>query len=199
VRAIKVPKHCVVDLMIGNLSNPSLNRWGVNIIWYRLWYADKIKQLYFQQDRIFEKLIYYYLYYGFTLSSHLFKNKFWFNNSFVSLAENIQHNLLYERVCELPEKLSGLTTQVTLRNKTKDFFCSKVWLLRYHRWIIVNFFTFQPIKTKIKNKKLTAKSFSTVSVESLSEDTVKNQQLLKRFKIFINHVISRKLFLYYKF
>jgi len=181
------------------LSNPSLNRWGINIVWYRLWYADKIKQLYFQQDRIFEKLIYYYLYYGFTHSAHLFKHQFWFNSNFISLTENINHNLLYERVCELPEKLSGSITQVTLRNKTKDFFCSKIWLLRYHRWIIINFFTFQPIKKKRKNKKLTAKSFSTVSVESSLNDSVRNQQLFKRLKVFINYVVSCQLFSYYKF
>jgi hypothetical protein len=177
------------------MSNPSINRWGLNLFWYKMWFTDKLQQLYIQQDNIFEKLIYFYLYYGFRHPFNIFKHFFWHPSFLIDKAEHQTFNQRYERVCSFEDKFLNETIDVTLRNKTRDFFSSKIWLLRYQRWILINFFTFQPIKKKFTNKNFRGKNFSSLTTEQLSYNT----NVIKRFKLLFLYSAYLANFNYYKF
>ena len=63
---------------MGNMSNPTVNRWGSNSIWYHFWYADTIYAKQVNQDKIFSQLIDVYLIYGLESHYHHFNNAYWF-------------------------------------------------------------------------------------------------------------------------
>ncbi len=58
---------------MGNMSNPSINRWGLNLFWYRYWFNDKNNALVVHQDNVVNKLLLTYLHYGLLFTKNIFK------------------------------------------------------------------------------------------------------------------------------
>lgn len=136
---------------MGNLSNPSINRWGLNLFWYRYWYTDKLQQAYIQQDYIFNQLLYTYILYGILTPHNLFLSKYWHDT-----IENInwKHQISYNEKYYRKGELKGLAVEdvntIRLRIKVKHLYFSKIWILRFQNWVILNFYSFQPIKKSLQ-------------------------------------------------
>lgn len=167
----------------------------MNLVWYKHWYNDKIRQLTIQQDLNFERLIYFYLYFGFRYPSNIFKHIFWYDFSFCPQFERKLFNLKYERQFEFFDKFLNENVQVTLRNRTKDFFASKMWMMRYHNWIIINFYTFQPVKKKKIKKHSYRFNFSSIST-GFSNENILHYKRIKLLHLYLNFLSNTY---YYKF
>jgi len=131
------------SLFMGNMSNPAVNRWGINTFWYKFWYSDTNYSSNLTQDTIITKLIHIYLFYGLNNSRNIFLNAYWFYTSVKALDLN-----RYYRV--VPEKKTafGVNPEYRLRYSVQDVYPMKIWILRYGGWFIFNFYWFQPPKVK---------------------------------------------------
>ncbi len=181
---------------LGNMSNPSINRWGLNLFWYRFWYNDKINALTINQDNLINRLILLYTHFGLLHPKNLFFNKYWFFSSDIpSLSSQNEYNLKYFRLIEYKNKVLNEYKSYKIRNKIKNLYYSKIWILRYQKWIIVNFYCFQPLTSKTLKKKLRKKSLDFYLNES------KNNPLLTRYRFFLFYFfnLSLKNKNYYKF
>lgn len=146
---------------MGNMSNPSINRWGLNLFWYRYWFTDKNKSNKFHQDNLINKLILIYIHYGLFASKNIFLNKYWYNVNKKNLKNyNDRYNLKYFRLIEYKNRVLNESKSYKIRNKIKNIYFSKIWILSYQKWLIINFYAFQPISLKLNKKLLKRKSFS---------------------------------------
>lgn len=130
-------------LFIGNVSNPSINRWGLNTFWYRFWYTDKLYALNLNQDRNFTQLVNLYLYHGLSVPVNVFYSPFWYKTNLVNLQLPS-----YYRWLTTKNKTLGFKTSYRLRVQTTDIYPMKLWILRYNNWILLNLYWFQPNKYK---------------------------------------------------
>ena len=181
---------------LGNMSNPSINRWGLNLFWYRFWYNDKTNALTINQHNLINKLILIYTHFGLLHSKNIFFNKYWFFNSdSLALTPHNDYNLKYFRLIEYKNKVLNEYKSYKIRNKMKNLYYSKIWVLRYQKWLIVNFYCFQPLTTKALKKNFKKKSLN------FYLDDSKNYYLINRYKFFLFYFLN--LFLknknYYKF
>ncbi len=133
---------------IGNLSNPSINRWGLNLFWYNFWYTDKTRQAYIHQDYLINKLVYTYVYYGLILNKSIFNNTYWYAPTTLVKEFRTKQFLLYFRTMEFKSHLLNEVSFFRNRTKRKHLYTSKIWILRYQKWLIINFYSFQPTKTR---------------------------------------------------
>jgi len=129
------------------MSNPSINRWGLNLFWYKFWFSDKNMQKIFHQDYNFDKLIYFFIRYGLLLQTPLFFNNYWFSTNYTNLRNTfIKNQLNYFRIIEYRNKVINETTTSKIRNNLKNIFFSRLWILRFQNWLVFNFYSFQPVK-----------------------------------------------------
>lgn len=139
---------------MGNMSNPSINRWGMNLFWYNSWYTDKKKGLTIHLDFLINNLIQTYINFGLTQKKTFFLNKRWYFLTKTKLKEIEKiTNVQYFQTMEYRSKATNENNLLRLRIQKKDLYNSKLWILRYQNWIIINLYLFQPIKTSKKNKK----------------------------------------------
>lgn len=168
------------------MSNPIINRWGLNLFWYRFWYNDKNNSLIIHQDELINKLIFLYTHYGLLYSKNLFINKYWFANykinynSFYDL-----FNLKYFRLMEYKNKILNQYKSYKLRSKIKNLYFSKIWILRYQNWLIINFYCFQPFLKKNKKYLNNSKDFNFYLTSF-----VKNKFYINRYKMFIFYFLN---------
>lgn len=133
---------------LGNLNNPSISRWGINLFWYRFWFKDFYKQLDVQKDIIFETIVYYYIFFGYLYPFNFLKNFRWIK-SFETLNKyHTNFNLQYDRQLELTNKFTKEKIYTTIRVKMSNLFYSRFWIMKFQNWVIINFYCFQPIKKK---------------------------------------------------
>ena len=170
------------------MSNPTINRWGLNLFWYRFWYADKNNSLIMHQDHLINKLILLYVHYGLLYPKNLFINKYWYFN--YKIDYNLfydNYNLKYFRLIEYKNKVLNEYKSYKIRTKVKNLYFSKIWILRYQNWLIINFYCFQPLAAKRKkNKKRTKRTKSKKDLNFyLSHDRNKNKFLIHRYKMFL--------------
>lgn len=138
---------------MGNMSNPLINRWGLNLFWYRFWFNDKNYHLTIHQDTLINKLVHIYLNYGILFPINIFINKYWVNKNIVTNYSNI-HNSKYYRIMGFKNLISKEMSYYKERTKTSGIYQSKIWILRYQHWIVINFYCFTPLKKKwITDKK----------------------------------------------
>lgn len=129
---------------MGNMSNPSVNRWGLNTFWYKFWYSDKNYALNRAQDDIFTKLVHTYLFYGLHFFKNIFWNSYWFYTNRPKLTTNRYFRWIPAR--QTPFGISpGYHVRADIRS-SYDIYPMKIWILRYSRWFIFNFYWFQPFK-----------------------------------------------------
>jgi len=130
--------------MLGNVSNPLINRWGSNLIWYNFWYSDNNYGKQVQQDRIFVKLLETYLTYGLENSQHRFSNKYWYRNKPKAVPVAAYYRYFIIDCLEVK-----FIIRLRLRCSMTDFYRMRVWILRYDRWLLINMYWFHPNKKKI--------------------------------------------------
>lgn len=140
------------------MSSPSINRWGLNLFWYRFWYNDKINALINHQDNLINKFILIYIHYGLLCHKNIFINKYWYLN--IKEDVKIYKEELYTKYFRIAEYKNRVTKEhksYKLRNKAKNLYFSKIWILRYQNWLVVNFYCFQPLKKKSSKYKFSKK------------------------------------------
>jgi hypothetical protein len=178
------------------MSNPSINRWGLNLFWYRFWFNDKTNALTINQDNLINKLILIYTHFGLLHFKNVFFNKYWFStlSNFNFTSQN-QYNLKYFRLIEYKNKVLNEYKLYKIRNKIKNLYYSKIWILRYQKWLIVNFYCFQPFTNKNLSKISRKRSLN------FYLNKTKNYYIINRYKFFLFYFLN--LFLknknYYKF
>ena len=67
---------------MGNLSNPLVNRWGLNLFWYQFWFNDKNYNLSSHTKYILEEIILIFVNFEFFFSKNIFISKYWYKNFF---------------------------------------------------------------------------------------------------------------------
>lgn len=135
---------------MGNMSNPCINRWGLNSFWHHFWYSDSSYSLYAKQDAIMLSLLKIYLNYGSTSPLNLFYNKYWFKHPKDTSIKSIKPNY---RVITVFDKTVKTTTSYRMRLSHEETFNTKVSVLRYNSWIVLNSYWFQPDKKKKYRKR----------------------------------------------
>lgn len=149
---------------MGNLNNPSINRWGLNLFWYNFSYSDKNNFFLLHLDYLINKLVYLYLNYGLFSKKSIFLNKYWYFSSYYRkkiLLFSKNHNLKYFRTCEYKNKLLSENSLIQLRKKQKNIYFSRIWIFQFQKWLVINFFSFKPLKKKKKSikKRIKDKTF----------------------------------------
>lgn len=133
------------------MSNPSINRWGLNTYWNSLWYSDVRYSTNLKQDAIFEELLQTYLHYGLKMRSSYFVHPFWhkITNEKYKLKVKKQDQKYYKAFT----KWDFVTRDYifySLRTRQLDLYFMKIWILKFNNWVIINLYWFQPLKRKGK-------------------------------------------------
>jgi hypothetical protein len=181
------------------MSNPTINRWGLNLFWYSFWYNDKINFLNNQQDFLINKLIFLYLHYGILSIKSPFINSYWYKDLRINYSFlHYNFNLKYFRIVEYKNKIINEYKSYKIRNKIKNLYYSKIWIFRYQNWLLINFYCFQPL---IKNKKFKFKFLKKKNLSFYLNKTIKNKNKIYRYKLFISSFFNKLLnqSLYFKF
>ncbi len=129
------------------MSNPCINRWGMNTFWYSFWYSDNNYASNLKQDAAFNRLLHTFLFYGLNLPHNIFANLYWY-------AKNFKRNdfPIYFRWIEKFDKTLRIRTKYIIRNESDCIFPMRLWVLRYGSWLIINLYWFHPFKRKRKMK-----------------------------------------------
>ena len=178
---------------MGNVSNPSINRWGLNTLWHRFWFKDWGYASTVNQDRNINSLVETYLLHGLDIPRYFFFNPYWYNEK-VSVIKRP----LYFRWIMAKNKTLGFRTMYRLRTQTTDFYPMKIWILRYSRWLIINFYWFQP--NKYKRRKV-QKRWSSVELTSTPYFKTFDNGLKRRLKTllsfgFLKKTLNHKYYLF---
>lgn len=169
---------------MGNLSHPSINRWGLNLFWYNFWYSDKNKDHNVHQDFFFNRLILIFINYGMFVEKDLFYSKYWYNKNSLFFKKRIdfleKNEPISFRYVEYKNKVNSELALVKLRIKKKNIHLTKLWILRFQNWIVMNMYLIQPFKKEVFRKKnqqkddrffeiadLSTKAFSFISLVRL--------------------------------
>lgn len=177
---------------MGNMSNPCINRWGMNTFWYNFWYSDNNYASQVKQDKIFIKLINIYLIYGLSVPHNVFANLYWYAKHFKKL--------------DFPSYFRWFTTKDTGRGKVETYairksidcvFPMRLWLLRYDNWLIINLYWFRPFKNKKRHSGFFDRSTHDTFHLQLPETTNAIRKLKTLLSVeFFNYVVTKS---YYKF
>ena len=182
---------------MGNMSNPSINRWGLNLFWYKHWFTDKNYHLSVQHDLAINKLVYTFLNFGILFPVNIFLNKYWLSKS-----KNInyynEHNTKYYRVMSFKNLITLETSYYNQRIKIENVYQSKIWILKFQHWVMINFYCFNPIKKRDLASRKKIKHGNSDIFLTKSEYRFENYKRMKLVFFYFVKKISRSNF-YYKF
>ena len=188
---------------MGNMSNPCLNRWGSNIYWSVFWYSDNYYAKNLQHDRLFEKLLNIYLFYGLQSKTTFFLSNYWFysKTQCESSQKLIVSNHNYYRWFEYYDSGLGKKFKDCLRAKTTDVYLMKLWILKFVNWIVINVYWFKPIKGKESVDRYQLNQSNPHDYTYVSIGRNNNSTNIKRLKFLTSQyfykLVNQKL--YYKF
>ena len=131
------------------MSNPCINRWGLNAMWYHYWYSDSSYSLNLSQDRLILDLTQTYLNYGTDHTTKLFWNSFWYKSNLTPQTVDLKS---YYRWLPLYSEILRTTSYYPFRTSSEERFNTRASVLRYNSWFILNLYWFQP--DKIRQRKL---------------------------------------------
>ena len=150
------------------MSNPAVNRWGSNSIWYHFWYSDKNYAKQVNQDRIFSQLLETYLAFGVETHHSHFNNLYWYRR-----VKKKYPASAYYRSFVIRNELLGSETRHRVRITIKDVYRMRTWILRYNKWLVINMYWFQPYKKRaVVGRILSKVSRNYVSIENRMRTTV---------------------------
>lgn len=178
---------------MGNMSNPCINRWGVNTFWYSFWYSDINYANNLKQDTLFIKLINTYLFYGINLPHNIFANTYWYTKN----CKKLNFPTYYRWYTQKQVDAWGNKRYYSLRQTVDCVFPMRLWLLRYGNWFIINLYWFQPFKQKRKYTGMLDKTHDDEFDISVPKNTSSIRKLKTLFsKTFFNTFLYKT---YYKF
>lgn len=169
------------------MSNPCINRWGLNSVWHHYWYSDSRYSLNLQLDNTILTLLEIYLNYGSDFYTRMLWNSFWYKTS-VKPKEIKQEK--YYRWLSVYNDVSMSTNNYPFRLSSEERFMTRTSVLKFNSWYVVNMYWFQPDKKKTKRlrqaKLHTFTSIQTENYRSLSAIT-KTRCTLKQFQRLSGH------------
>ena len=177
------------------MSNPCINRWGLNTFWYRFWYSDHQYASNLQQDRVFTKLLNIYFNYGIELPKSIFFNSYWYHKTLKPT-----NTPQYYRFSTFKNATLGLHSSYRLRSSVNDVYPMKLWLFKYNNWILINFYWFQPFKKRFSQRlqrNTKPSNLFRLQHEASSRDPLVNRRL--KTLITLNHSTQFLLKSYYRF
>lgn len=148
------------------MSSPSINRWGLNLFWYRYWFADKNNAQIVHQGDLINRLILIYIHYGLVNPQNIFVSKYWYG-SLTKQATSTRSDVSskYFRIAEYRSKIATERRSHRVRIKLKNIYFSKIWILRYQNWLVINFYCFQPMKKRAVTRGVAVRKFDTHLIE----------------------------------
>ena len=130
---------------MGNLSNPVITRLGKNIFWNRLNYRDFRTYLLLQQDQLINYLLFFSVHYSCYNYWQIFFNKYWQSKlSAIYQLQIVTLPALYYQSREIKNEHIDIKISYLHRLQQLIIYPSRLWILRYQKWIIVNWFLFKP-------------------------------------------------------
>jgi len=162
---------------MGNMSNPCINRWGLNSSWHHYWYSDSRYSQNLQQDKIIIELIHTYLTYGTNYTTSLFYNPFWYKTSLNNHSMNLSS---YYRWIPMYSEILRTTSYYQFRLTSSEKFNTRISILKYDSWLVVNLYWFQPDKTgknRLKKAKLRRPTITPLLVEKSTSNLSKLNKL----------------------
>ena len=129
------------------MSNPCINRWGLNSFWHHYWFSDTKYALNLQHDRLILELLQTFIKYGSNVHKLTFWNPFWYKKNIQP--SNTNSNYLYRWVT-MYSKSADTNSTYRLRKEGEEIFLARTSFLKLNSWLIVNFYWFQPDKSKKK-------------------------------------------------
>jgi len=179
------------------MSNPTINRWGLNLFWYKYWYTDKNYNLNTQIDTAMMHLVHSFLNFGILSYTNIFINNYWAkfkkNTNYFN-----EHNTKYFRIMNFKNSISQQIEHFKKRIKIENIYQSKIWILKFQNWIIINFYCFNPLIKKNLNLKITSHK-NNLSI--LLSPTFQHNSNYKRIKFFLLLLLTKTTckINYYKF
>lgn len=132
---------------LGNMSNPCTNRWGLNSYWYHYWYSDSFYAENSLQDSLFLHLLQVYLKYGLNTPSTVFWSWYWYKDESSSTLQRPSVSQYYRWITLNNHTLRSVNTY-RLRRENSEVFQSKVTVLKFNAWVVINCYWFQPDKKR---------------------------------------------------
>lgn len=122
------------------MSNPCINRWGMNTFWYNFWYSDTNYAANVRHDALFTKLLNIYLFNGISIPKNIFANFYWYAKYYKKLQLPTYYRWTVGR------NAYGYKVNYKFRQHHEALFPMRLWILRYGNWTIINFYWFYPNK-----------------------------------------------------
>jgi hypothetical protein len=168
------------------MSNPCINRWGLNTFWHNFWFSDFDYAVNLRQDKAFELLIKTFIFYGLNLSNNIFSNRYWYLHFFQKL-----NSLSYQRWATFtPSGNKNLSERYTIRKEAECIFPMKIWILKYGHWVVINQYWFNPFKGRRKRIKIIDNPTQIDSFTTITSTSSKN---IRRIKTLLSHTYLSKL------
>lgn len=155
------------------MSNPCINRWGLNTFWYNFWYADHRYAYTLQQDNVFSHLISTFLLYGLNVSENVFANTYWYSKHWQKWQCPSYWRYKYS--------VNPLTQQkmwYRIRYNQDCIFPMRMWIFRYDKWIIIHLAWFRPFKRKY----MTNRYIQRYERDAFSLERPRNRSSIRRMK-----------------
>ena len=129
------------------MSNPCVNRWGLNTFWHHFWYSDNRYALYLRQDDAILRAIQLYILHGWDQPKGLFWNNYWFKTSPAPVKRDV--NKYYRWITVVGNREGDINTY-QFRLGGEEIFQTQIHVLRFNGWFLINFYWFQPDKRRKK-------------------------------------------------
>lgn len=187
---------------MGNLNSPTVNRWGINVFWTKMWYAERNFASNLHQDKIFTVLLNTYLRFGLYVFKDMFHTPYWhMNQAHTRPFIGSTTYLKYFRWRQYTDKALEIDSVQRYRIETIDFFHLTTWILRFGGWVVINLYWFKPQRKKKniialkKGKRVYGDFFPTIESK---DETYSN---VRRFKLLFSRTFYQNLQLtcYYRF
>ena len=170
------------------MSNPCINRWGLNSFWHHYWYSDSRYALNVHQDKIFVTLLQTFLLFGLNTPANLFWHKHWYKTSSGSSVTALPLKDYYRWLTIYNETVQTINTY-RLRLKSDEHFQTRINVLKFNSTVVVNVYWFQPDK---KLKKRLRKIDPTVRTQSILMRNA-SASSLKKLRTLTSKVVSNTL------
>lgn len=182
---------------MGNMSNPSINRWGLNLFWYKHWYNDVNYHLPIQHDFAINKLVYTFLNFGILFPVNIFIHKYW-SNEIKNISYHNDHNTKYYRVMNFKNFITQEVSHYNERIKIENVYQSKIWILKFQHWVVINFYCFNPIK---KRQQEAMRNYKNFDRDTYVTKKLQNYAHYKRLKLSLLFFLKKitKTSTYYHF
>jgi hypothetical protein len=125
------------------MSNPVVNRLGLNLFWHQFWYSDIRYSSYVQQDMLILLLIEIYLSYGSNFCTNVFYHPYWYKTT-AFCPPPLVHK--HYRWASILNKVFKTLTTYRFRIRRDNVIFTRLSLLRFNSWLLVNIFWFKPNK-----------------------------------------------------